>query len=204
MQQALGQVIGDAPAAHQHHLPHAAAHDAQVFQQAGKVGPGGRHMDMVARGQHIVAVRDGDGPAVRHRAHQHLHAGDGIQLRKRHAAQAAALVHAQLYNFHPALGKRLALNKAGELQQAENFAGGGQLGVDAHREAQLFAHQKKLLGIFIAAHARNGVQPGVQALCHKAAQNVRLVCAGGGNQQVCVCGARLAQRAQRRGVARHG
>ena len=48
------------------------------------------------------------------------------------------------------------------------------------------------------------MQPGVQALCHKAAQNVRLVCAGGGNQQVCVCGARLAQRAQRRGVARHG
>ena len=139
-----------------------------------------------------------------HRAHQHLYAGDGIQLRKRHTAQAAALVHAQLYNFYPALGERLTLDKAGKLQKTEYLAGSGKLRVDAHGKAQIFAHQKKLLGILIAAHARYGVQAGVQPLCHKAAQNVGLIRAGGGYQQLGAVCARLAQRGKRRGVAGHG
>ena len=177
--------------------------DAQIFDELGQVHRPGGDKDAVAPAQHKAAVRDGDLALAQHRAHQHLDLGDLVELVQGNAVQAAALVDAQAHDLDPALGKAVAPDEAGKLQQVKDLARGRKLRVDGERKAQFLAHDVQLLGIFGVAHPSDGVDAGVQLFGCKAAQQIDLVGAGGGDQQLGLVHLGLPQRFQGGRVALH-
>ena len=108
-QQQLRQIIADAPAAADQHTVHLAGDDAQILQQPGKVVAFRGDKDLIPLAQHKVAGGHNALAAAGHGAHQHLAVHGIHQIVQRHIAQLAAGLHAQLHNFHAALGKGLTL-----------------------------------------------------------------------------------------------
>ena len=93
-------------------------------------------------------------------AQQHVGAQPGVDHADRHAVQPRALRDADIQQLNAALGKGAHADGGGEADQAGNHAGGGQLGIDDHREPQLVANEADLGYIFRVAHARDGLAAG--------------------------------------------
>jgi hypothetical protein len=176
----------------------------RLFTRVGQRRRGRRDEHPVPRLQHKAAARHAHLPGAQHRAHEHLAFHDAVQPVQRRPREAAVLLHAQLHDLHAALGKGVPPQKARQAEQPLDLHGGLPLGVDRQRQRERIPHRKGLLRIFRIADACNRVQRGVQVVCRQAAQQVHLVRARRGDQQIRLVRAGLLERVHGRAVSVHG
>ena len=159
-QEHFRQEIGDFAAADQHRRADAVVRHADLLEKLRLLARRDDDRDIVAGHEDKIALGDVSLPAAAHHAQQHVGAQPGVDLADRHAVQPRALRDADIQQLNAALGKGAYADGRGEADQAGNHAGGGQLGIDDHREPQLVADEADLGYIFRVAHARDGVAPG--------------------------------------------
>jgi hypothetical protein len=80
-------------------------------------------------------------------------------------------------------GKGVDFNGGGEPQHPGHFRGAGFLGIDGHAETQVVLNEVQLLHVHGVAHPGDGV-PRPQLLADKAAQQVQLIRAGTGDDEI--------------------
>ena len=183
VEQLPGEVIGNAAAAHHQHAADFFARQVNGLEKGGNFGGRCRDADVVARLQREVALRDDDLVAALHGAYQHLEAVFAVKRGERQVVQRAALRHGKFAQLHAPLAEGLNFGGRGKGQNACNFLGGRQLGIDRHGQAEVFPHEHELLRVFGIAHARNGVLR-AKLVRNKAAQHVAFVGRRGRHQQV--------------------
>ena len=184
-QQLPGKIIAHPSAADQHDLPHPGLRHADLPEKPLRLLRTCHHGDPVPGLQLELTGGDDDVklPPL-HRADQHV----GTELSdvlQRHAVQRGTRRHAGFENFHMPSGKGVDFDGRGEPQYPGHFRGAGFLRVDGHAEPQIVLDEVQFLHVHGVAHPGDGV-PRAQLLADEAAQQVQLVRAGTGNDEVCL------------------
>ena len=135
-------------------------------------------------------------------AHKGVHVRNRPELLQRLAYERVAVLQLQLNKLRIAAGEGIALEEGGELQQAEYFKRGGLFRIYYHGKAKLVAHEAYLLIVFRVPHAGYGVLA-AKLFCHHAAQKVRFVPVGRGDEQIRRVHARLALHLNAGAIAVH-
>ena len=197
----LGKVEGDAPAAAEDDPVDLPGGDAEVFQHPGKIIRRGGDEEAVPRLQDEAAVRRHGHAPAQHGAHQHPALDEVVELVEGHALQAASFRYLQLCDLHPAPGEGLPLEKAGVLQKPVDLGGGLLVRIHGEGEGEGLPHLIDLVGVVGVPDAGDGVDVLIQPVGAEAAEEVDLILAGGGDEEVRVGDAGLAQDLHRGAVA---
>ena len=197
-----GQVVGDAPAAHQEDVAALGGVAAQQAEEGGQAGGLADEVEPVTHPGHEGAVGDHHVlPLPLHRAEEH---GQLLNLaalgRQGLAHQEVLLPDTEADELHPAPAKGLQIGRRGEAEQAGDLHRRGILRIDHQINAQGILEQGELLGVLHVAHPGDGVL-GAQPLRGQGADHVDLIHAGRGDHHVRAPRLRLPQGGQGRAIA---
>ena len=196
-----GQVVGDAPAAHDEHILHLGGVPSQQLEELAHADGLADEVELVPRLGRVPPVGDDDLIAPLRGAEEDGQLLDPvIQLRQGVAADEVVLLHPKADKLHPAPVEGLDIGRRGEAQQPGDLHRRGVLGVDDHVDAQFLFEDGELHRVLHVAHPGDGVL-GAQPLGGEAADHVYLVQAGGGDDDVGGVDAGLPQCHNRRAVA---
>ena len=179
------QPLGNAAAADDDDALGLVAELADLAKQLVQLVRRADHGDIVAGGEHKVAVRDRDAALALHGADEDAVAVAAAEIVQAQAVELAALAQLELHELHEAVGKRLDLRGGREAQRARDLLGGGALGVDGQAQPQLILQQHHVLIVLLVAHARDRMR-GAELAPDHAADKVRLVRGRRGNEQISV------------------
>ena len=179
------QPLGNAAAADDDDALGLVAELADLAKQLVQLVRRADHGDIVAGGEHKVAVRDRDAALALHGADEDAVAVAAAEIVQAQAVELAALAQLELHELHEAVGKRLDLRGGREAQRARDLLGGGALGVDGQAQPQLILQQHHVLIVLLVAHARDRMRGAKLAPDH-AADKVRLVRGRRGDEQISV------------------
>ena len=177
------QPLGNAAAADDDDALGLVAELADLAKQLMQLVRRADHGDIVAGGEHKVAVRDRNAALALHGADEDAVAVAAAEIVQAQTVELAALAQLELHELHKAVGKRLDLRGGRETQRARDLLGGGALGVDGQTQPQLVLQQRHVLIILLVAHARDRMRSAELAPDH-AADEVRLVRGRRGDEQV--------------------
>ena len=200
----LGKVKGDATAAAEDDPADLPGGDAKVFQHPGEIVRGRGDEEAVALLQDEAAVRRYGHAPAKDGADQDPALDEVVELVEGDALEAASLRHLQLRDLHPAPGEGLPLEEAWVFQQPVDLGGGLLVRIHGEGEGEGLPHLIDLVGVVGVADAGDGVDVLIQPVGAEAAEEVDLILAGGGDEEVRVGNAGLAQDLHRGAVALDG
>ena len=201
--QLLCQVIADSSASADNGPLCLVGDNPQIFQKNCQCIRKGSDENPISFSQHKVAVRRHRLTFSQHGADQRLTFHNAVHLVQGHIAQFAPRVNPQFHDLHPPLGKRIALQKSRILQKSLDLGGGLFLRIHRHGQGEHLPHGKYLVHILRIAHPGNGMNACIHGVGRHTAQQVYLICARHGDQQVGLFYPRLLQHRHRSTVSLH-